>query len=85
LVDDPPTNTQRKAAEQIGKRLFAMNAAAIKASHGTLPQWPVFKIRRLGRRNPGRAVQSNALSAAPSLRGLGAERAPLQRIEPGRR
>jgi hypothetical protein len=44
LVDDPPTNTQRKVAEQIGKRLFAMNAAAIKASYGTLPQWPAFKF-----------------------------------------
>jgi hypothetical protein len=44
LVDDPPTDTQRKAAEQIGKRLFAMNAAAIKACYGTLPQRPSFKF-----------------------------------------
>ena len=72
LVDDPPTDTQRKAAEQVGRRLFAMNAAAIKARYGTLPQRPSFKVRRLGRRNPGRAVQSNALPAVPSLRGRGA-------------
>jgi hypothetical protein len=32
LVDDPLTDTQRKAAEQIGKRLFAMNAAAIQGA-----------------------------------------------------
>ena len=44
LVDDPPTETQRKAAEQIGKRLFAMNAAAIKARYATLPQRPSFNL-----------------------------------------
>jgi hypothetical protein len=44
LVDDPPTDMQRKAAEQIGTRLFAMNAAAIKARYGTLPQRPAFKF-----------------------------------------
>jgi hypothetical protein len=44
LVDDPPTETQREAAEQIGKRLFWINAAAIKASYGTLPQRPSFKF-----------------------------------------
>ena len=44
LVDDPLTATQREAAEQIGKRLFAMNAAAIKARYGTLPQRPSFKF-----------------------------------------
>jgi hypothetical protein len=44
LVDDPPTETQRKVAEQIGKRLFGMNAAAIKARYGTLPQRPSFKF-----------------------------------------
>jgi hypothetical protein len=44
LVDDPPNDTQCKAAEQIGKRLFGMNAAAIKARYGTLPQRPSFKF-----------------------------------------
>lgn len=44
LVDDPLTDTQRKAAEQIGKRLFGVNAAAIKARYGTLPQRPAFKF-----------------------------------------
>jgi hypothetical protein len=44
LVDDTPTETRREAAEQIGKRLFAMNAAAIKARYGTLPQRPAFKF-----------------------------------------
>jgi hypothetical protein len=44
LVYDPPTETQREAAEQIGKPLFWMNAAAIKASYGTLPQRPSFKF-----------------------------------------
>ena len=44
LVDDPLTGTQREAAEQIGKRLFTMNAAAIKARYGTLPQRPAFKF-----------------------------------------
>jgi hypothetical protein len=40
LVDDP----QCKAAEEIGKRLFSMNAAAIKARYSFLPQGPVFKF-----------------------------------------
>ena len=44
LVDDPPTDAQCKAAENVGKRLFAMNAAAIKARYGFLPQRPVFKF-----------------------------------------
>ena len=44
LVDDPLTGAQREAAEQIGKRLFAMNAAAIKARYGTLPQRPSFNL-----------------------------------------
>ena len=44
LVDDPLTGTQREAAEQIGKRLFTMNAAAIKARYGTLPQRPSFNL-----------------------------------------
>jgi hypothetical protein len=44
IVDDPPTNAQCKAAEDIGKRLFSMNAAAIKARYGFLPQRPVFKF-----------------------------------------
>jgi hypothetical protein len=44
LVDDPPTDAQCKAAENIGKRLFGMNAAAIKARYGFLPQRPVFKF-----------------------------------------
>jgi hypothetical protein len=44
LVDDPPTDAQCKAAEDIGKRLFGMNAAAIKARYGFLPQRPVFKF-----------------------------------------
>jgi len=44
LVDDPPTDTQRRAADDIGKRLFGMNAAAIKARYGTLPQRPAFKF-----------------------------------------
>ena len=38
LVDDPPTESQCKAAEDIGRRLFGMNAAAIKARYGFLPQ-----------------------------------------------
>jgi hypothetical protein len=38
LVDDPPTDAQRRAADDIGKRLFGMNAAAIKARYGILPQ-----------------------------------------------
>jgi hypothetical protein len=44
IVDDPPTDAQCKAAEDIGKRLFGMNAAAIKAGYGFLPQRPVFKF-----------------------------------------
>jgi hypothetical protein len=44
LVDDPPTDEQRQAAEEIAKRLFAMNAAAIKARYGHLPQRPAFKF-----------------------------------------
>src|SRR5467141_72777 len=44
LVDDPPTDAQRQAAEDIGKRLFGMNAAALKARYGTLPQRPAFKF-----------------------------------------
>jgi hypothetical protein len=44
LVDDPPPDAQCKAAEDIGKRLFSMNAAAIKARYGFLPQRPVFKF-----------------------------------------
>jgi hypothetical protein len=44
LVDDPPTDAQCKEAEDIGKRLFSMNAAAIKASYGFLPHGPVFKF-----------------------------------------
>jgi hypothetical protein len=44
LVDDPPTDAQRQAGENIGKRLFGMNAAAIKARYGFLPQRPVFKF-----------------------------------------
>src|SRR5713101_1506932 len=44
LVDDPPTDAQCKAAEDIGKRLFSMNAAAIRARYGFLPQRPVFKF-----------------------------------------
>ena len=44
LVDDPPTDAQRQAGENIGKRLFGMNAAAIKARYGFLPQGPVFKF-----------------------------------------
>jgi hypothetical protein len=44
LVDDPPTDAQCKAAEDIGKRLFSMNAAAIKARYAFLPQRPVFKF-----------------------------------------
>jgi hypothetical protein len=44
LVDDPPTDAQRQTGEDIGKRLFGMNAAAIKARYGTLPQRPAFKF-----------------------------------------
>jgi hypothetical protein len=44
LVDDPPTDAQRQAAEEIGKRLFVMNAAAIKARYGYLPQRPAFEF-----------------------------------------
>ena len=44
IVDDPPTDAQCKAAEDIAKRLFGMNAAAIKARYGFLPQRPVFKF-----------------------------------------
>jgi hypothetical protein len=44
LVDDPPIDAQRQAAEDIGKRLFGMNAAAIKARYGTLLQSPAFKF-----------------------------------------
>jgi hypothetical protein len=44
LVDDPPIDAQCKAAEDIGKRLFGMNAAAIKARYGVLPPRPVFKF-----------------------------------------
>jgi len=85
FVDDPLTDRQRKAAEQIGKRLFGMNAAAIKARYGTLPQRPAFKFAGWAGGNPGRTVQSNALPAVPSLRGLGAQRSPLRRTEPRRR
>lgn len=44
LVDDPPTDAQCKAAEDIAKRLFGMNAAAIKARYSFSPQRPVFKF-----------------------------------------
>src|ERR1700730_11923407 len=44
LVDDPPTDAQCKAAEDIAKRLFSMNAAAIKARYGFFPQRPVLKF-----------------------------------------
>jgi hypothetical protein len=44
LVDDPLTGAQCKAAEDIGKRLFGMNAAAIKARYSFLPRRPVFKF-----------------------------------------
>jgi hypothetical protein len=44
LVDDPPTDAQCQAAQDIGKRLFSMNAAAIKARYRFLPQRPVFKF-----------------------------------------
>src|ERR1700756_5391502 len=44
IVDDPPTDAQCKAGEDIGKRLFGMNAAAIKARYDFLPQRPVFKL-----------------------------------------
>ena len=44
IVDDPPTDAQCKAAENIGKRLFSMNAAGIKARYGFLPQRSVFKF-----------------------------------------
>jgi hypothetical protein len=44
LVDDPPTDAQCTAAQEIGKRLFAMNVAAIKARYRFLPRRPVFKF-----------------------------------------
>jgi hypothetical protein len=44
LIDDPPTDAQCKAADDISKRLFSMNAAAIKARYGFLPRRPVFKF-----------------------------------------
>jgi hypothetical protein len=44
IVDNPPTDAQYKAAEEIGKRLFSMNTAAIKARYSFLPQRPVFKF-----------------------------------------
>jgi hypothetical protein len=44
IVDNPPTDAQCKAAEEIGKRLFSMNTAAIKARYIFLPQRPVFKF-----------------------------------------
>jgi hypothetical protein len=44
IVDDPPSDAQRQVAEKIGKRLFGMNAAAIKGRYGFLPQRPVFKF-----------------------------------------
>ena len=44
IVDDPPSDAQRQVAEKIGKRLFGMNATAIKARYGFLPQRPVFKL-----------------------------------------
>ena len=44
LVDDPPTDAQRQTGEDIGKRLFGMNAAAIKARYGTLPQRSAFRF-----------------------------------------
>ena len=43
-VDDPPSDAQCRAAEDIGKRLFGMNAAAINARYRFLPQRPVFKF-----------------------------------------
>jgi hypothetical protein len=42
IVDDPPSELQCQAAQEIGKRLFSMNAAAIKARYAFLPQGPVF-------------------------------------------
>jgi hypothetical protein len=39
-----PTDAQRRVADDIGKRLFGMNAAAIKARYGILPQRPAFKF-----------------------------------------
>src|SRR6266851_4479131 len=53
IVDDPPTDAQCKAAEDIGKRLFGMNAAAIKARYGFLPQRPVFKFAGWVAASPG--------------------------------
>ena len=44
LVDDPPSDAQRQTGADIGKRLFGMNAAAINARYGTLPQRPAFKF-----------------------------------------
>ena len=85
LVDDPPTDAQCKAAEDIGKRLFGMNAAAIKARYGFLPQRPVFKFAGWADGNPSRAVQGNSLPALPILRGHRAQRSALRRTEPGRR
>src|SRR5580704_3835365 len=52
IVDDPPTDAQCKAAEDIGKRLFGMNAAAIKARYAFLPQRPVFKLTGWAARTP---------------------------------
>jgi hypothetical protein len=43
-VDDPPTDAQCKAAAEIGKRLFGMSAAAVRARYGPLPQRPAFKF-----------------------------------------
>ena len=42
--DSHRLKTRREAAKQIGKWLFAMNAAAIKARYGTLPQRPAVKF-----------------------------------------
>src|SRR6266481_7577599 len=84
IVDDPPTDAQCKAAEDIGKRLFGMNAAAIKARYGFLPQRPVFKFASWVAATP--VEQFKAVRCLlPSLRGHRPQRSPLRRTEPGRR
>ena len=75
LVDDPPSDAQRQTGAAIGKRLFGMNATAIKARYGNLAAAASLQIRWLDRCNPDRAVQGNFAACSTE-----AARAPCPRV-----
>jgi hypothetical protein len=85
LVDDPLTGAQREAAEQIGKRLFAMNAAAIKARYGTLPQRPSFNLAGWADATPVEQLKAMRCLLYQACEGSLPNGRPLQRAEPGSR